>query len=176
MGKSKNDFMQDRENESFASQLLSDDAASYQADLRAGFTALSNRFEYDVDQYEAGNISAIDLAVKFKNEIDIMTTQIENRKSWLDEAKREIANEADQYGKAGYHGLVFTVQTRSTNSYKNIDAWLNAEKTKKEVEAKAKLALQLIEKGIEPLDANTGELLPIPEVTVTSYLKTDKAK
>ena len=176
MGKSKDLFMQDREEESFASQLLKDDAVSYQHDLMAGFTALSNRFEYDVDQYEAGNISAIDLAVKFKNEIDIMTAQIENRKSWLDEAKREIAGEADGYGESGYKGFVFTVQTRSTNSYKNIDAWLNAEKTKKEIEAKAKLALQLIEKGIEPLDANTGELLPIPEVTVTSYLKTDKAK
>ena len=176
MGKSKDLFMQDREEESFASQLLTDDATSYQADLRAGFTALSNRFEYDVDQYESGNISAIDLAVKFKNEIDVMTTQIENRKSWLDKAKREIANEADQYGKSGYKGLVFTIQTRSTNSYKNIDAWANAEKTKKEIEAKAKLALQLIEKGIEPVDANTGELLPVPDVTVTSYLKTDKAK
>ena len=176
MGKSKELFMQDREEESFASQLSRDEAASYQADLRAGFTALSNRFEYDVDQYEAGNISAIDLAVKFKNEIEIMEAQVKNRKAWLDETKREIASEADGYGKDGYKGLVFSIQTRTTPNYKNIDAWVNAEKTKKEIEAKAKLALQLIEKGVEPLDVTTGELLPIPEVSVTSYLKTDKAK
>lgn len=176
MGKSKDLFMQDREEESFASQLLTDDAASYQADLMAGFTALSNRFEYDVDQYEAGNISALDLAVKFKNEIDVMVAQIVNRQSWLDEAKREIANEADQYGKAGYHGLVFTVQTRTTYNFSKVQEVAKLKADIKELEEKGKLALKLIEKGIEPLDANTGELLPIPEVTVTSYLKTDKAK
>ena len=176
MGASKNDFINDREEESFASQLLSDDAASYQADLMAGFTALSNRFEYDIDQYVNGNISALDLAVKFKNEMDIMTIQIENRKAWLDEYKSTIAGESEGYGKSGYKGLIFTVQIRSTPSYKNIDSWVKADDLKKQIEAKAKLALQLMEKGIEPVDAQTGELLPVPEVKISSFLKTDKLK
>lgn len=176
MGKSKDLFMQDREEESFASQLLSDDAASYQADLRAGFTALSNRFDYDIDQYENGHISAIDLAVKFKNEIETMEAQVKNRKEWLDEAKREIANEAEGYGKEGYKGLVFSVQTRTTYNFSKVQEVAKLKADIKELEEKGKLALKLIEKGIEPLDVNTGELLPVPEVTVTSFLKTDKAK
>ena len=176
MGKSKDLFMQDREEESFASQLLSDEASSYQADLIAVFTALSTRFEYDVDQYEAGNISAIDLAVKFKNEIEVMEEQVKNRKAWLDETKREIASEADGYGKDGYKGLVFSIQTRTTYNFSKVEEVAKLKADIKELEEKGKLALKLIEKGIEPVDANTGELLPVPEVTVTSYLKTDKAK
>lgn len=176
MGANKNDFMQDREAESFASQLLHEDALQQELDLRAGFTALSIRFEYDVDQYENGNISALDLAVKFKNEMDIMSTQIENRKAWMEEKKHSIAVESVGHGKAGYKGLIFTVQRRTTPSYKNIDSWVKADNLKKDIESKAKLALQLIEKGIEPVDATTGELLPIPEVKMSSFLKTDKAK
>lgn len=176
MGANKMDFMQDRESESFASQLLHEDALQQESDLRAGFTALSNRFEYDVDQYENGNISALDLAVKFKNEMDIMSTQIENRKAWLDENKSTIAGESEGHGKSGYKGLIFTVQIRSTPSYKNIDSWVKADELKKKIEAKAKLAMQLMEKGIDPVDAQTGELLPVPEVKISSFLKTDKAK
>lgn len=176
MGASKNDFMNDREAESFASQLLHEDALQHESDLRAGFTALSNRFEYDIDQYENGNISALDLAVKFKNEMDIMSTQIENRKAWLDENKSTIAGESEGHGKSGYHGLIFSIQTRTTYDFSKVNDVAKLKADIKELEEKGKLALKLIEKGIEPVDAKTGELLPVPEVKISSFLKTDKAK
>lgn len=138
--------------------------------------SFTDAFQYQAEQYENGEKSAADVWLEMKSEIDALQAQIDIREAWKKENQTAIADEFEKYGKAGYKGYTATIQNRTTMNYKNIPAWQDAEQMKKEVEAKAKLAYQFRQKGMEPIDANTGELLPEPEVTVTSFLKTEKVK
>lgn len=137
---------------------------------------MMDAFQNIVDDYDNGNISAAEAWLVFKSDIETLTRQLENRKAWGEENKNAIADEFEKYGKDGLHGYTAKIQTRTTLSFKNIPEWNDAEKLKKDVESKARLAHQLRQKGMEPVDANTGEILPEPEVSVTSFLKTDKVK
>lgn len=126
-------------------------------------------------QVEDGNISAIEIAVQFKNEMDFLNQLSEERKSWLNENVDAITDEAEQYGKAGFRGLVFTKQTRETKSFKHIPAWQDAEKTKKDIEAKSNAAYLMVQKGGLNVDEN-GEEIPLPEISRSSFIKAEKAK
>lgn len=140
------------------------------------FMQMQEEFLDTCDEFENGNISALDCAVMFKNDNDYFEQLINERKSFLDENKQEIESESSQYGKEGYKGFIFSVQQRKTLDFKNIAEISNLKEKIKDIESKGKLALQLIEKGVEPLDVTTGELLPVPEFKVTSFIKIDKVK
>jgi hypothetical protein len=128
------------------------------------------------DKYENGNLTALDVATKFRQENDYFETMINMRKSWMDEYREEIADESEQYGRDGYNGYIWGLQSKKTYDFKSIPEWLNAKNKLSEIEEKGKLALQLQAKGIEPVDSETGELLPIPQVKQTTYLKCEKSK
>ena len=128
------------------------------------------------DDYECGNISALEVATEFRKDNDYFETMMNMRKSWMDEYRDEIVDEAEGYGREGYNGFIFSTNTKKTYDFKSVPAWLEAKNKLTEIEEKGKLALQLQEKGIEPVDAETGEILPIPQVKLTSYLKCEKAK
>lgn len=140
------------------------------------FIEMQEEFLETCEEFENGNISALDCAVMFKKDNDYFEQLINERKSFLDENKQEIESESSQYGKEGYKGFIFTVQQRKTLDFSKIPEVSNLKNKIKDIETKGKLALQLIEKGVEPLDVTTGELLPIPEVKVSSFIKIDKAK
>lgn len=140
------------------------------------FMQMQEEFLNTCDEFENGNISALDCAVMFKKDNDYFEQLINERKSFLDENKHEIESESSQYGKEGYKGFIFIVQQRKNLDFKNIAEISNLKDKIKDIETKGKLALQLIEKGVEPLDVTTGELLPVPEVKVTSFIKIDKVK
>lgn len=140
------------------------------------FDEIDNSFIRNAELYDNGEKSAADVWLEMKHEIDFLTSKIEERKEWGDQNRNAIADEFEKYGKEGYKGYKAVIQSRSTMSYKSIQQWADAEKTKKEIESKAKLAYQMQQNGLEPIDGSTGELLPLPEVTQTHFLKTEKVK
>lgn len=126
-------------------------------------------------QVEDGDLSPIDCAVTFKEEMDFLTTLAEERKVWLNENVDSITNEAAEYGKDGYKGFVFTKQYKETPSFKHIAAWNQAENAKKAIETKSKLAWKMVQNGGLNVDEN-GEEIPLPEIKVTSYIKAERSK
>lgn len=126
-------------------------------------------------QVETGDISPLDCAVQFKQEMDYLNQLSEERKSWLNENVDAITGEAEGYGKDGYNGLIFTKQTKATPSFKHIPAWIEAEQKKKEVESQSKAAWMMVQKGGLNVDEN-GEIIPLPEFSYSSFIKAEKVK
>lgn len=127
------------------------------------------------EEYENGNIGALECASEFREEMDYLTALSEERKAWMNENVDAITDEAEAYGKEGYKGKIFTKQTKTSYSFKHIPAWKKLETEKKDLEAKSKLALKMVEKGGLNVDEN-GEEIPLPEVSVSSFIKVEKAK
>lgn len=126
-------------------------------------------------QVEEGNLPALECAAEFKEEIDYLNALAEERKAWLNENVDEIVNESEQYGKDGYHGLIFTKQVKETPSFKHIPEWVEYESKKKAIEEKSKLAYKMVQKGGLNVDEN-GEEIPLPKIKVTSFIKSTKVK
>jgi hypothetical protein len=168
MGYSKEIFMQDREEEFFGTEKT-------ETGIFNAYEKISDKFVIDAQNYEDGNLSALEVALKMRKDVESLETQMNLRKTWIDENKVEIDNEATKYPE-GYKGYKIILQSRTTLSFKNIDGWKALDASKKEFEAKSKLALQMIQKGIPNVDAETGEEIPLPEVSVTSFIKFEKVK
>lgn len=135
----------------------------------------NQQLETEANQVTEGELSALDLAVKYHNETKALEEQIAKRKDWLMQNLDAITNQAEEYGRQGYKGKIFTKQTKRTLSFKHIPQWQEFEKQKKALEEKSKLALMMVEKG--GLNVNeTGEEIPLPEVSYSSYLKIDKVR
>ena len=140
------------------------------------FEQMQEEFLNTCDNYENGDISVIDCAVMFKQDNDMLEQLISERKSFLDENKHEIETESESYGKEGYKGFIFSVQQRKTLDFCDVEEISDLKQKIKDLEEKGKLALKLLEKGIEPVDVNTGELLPVPYVKTSYFIKIDKVK
>lgn len=126
-------------------------------------------------EVEEGNLSPIEAAVQFKEEMDYLNQLSEDRKTWLNENVDAITNEASQYGKDGYKGFVFTKMYRENPSFKHIPDWSKAEKQMKAIEARSKLAYKMVQNGGLNVDEN-GEEIPLPEVKVSTFIKAEKIK
>lgn len=162
MGKSKNDFMFDRESE------------FYEPIRNSPFEVLSDKFVTEMQEYEDGNIDALETAIKMRKDYERLEMQMNMRKTWLDENKESIESEASKYPE-GFKGYKVGLQTRETKSFKNVAEWVKLEQAKKDFEAKSIAALNMVRKGGLNVDEN-GEEIPLPEITVTSFLKFDKVK
>ncbi|WP_312306467.1 hypothetical protein [Chryseobacterium sp.] len=127
-------------------------------------------------QVEEGDLSPIEVAVQFKQEMDYLSQLAEERKTWLNENIDAITDEAEQYGKNGYKGFLFTKQYRETLSFKNIPEWQELYNEQKKVESKSKMAWMSVQNGLPNVDHETGEEIPLPEVKVSTFIKTEKVK
>lgn len=134
------------------------------------------RFLNLADDYDCGNTSALEVAIEFRKDNEYFEQLMNMRKSWMEEYKDEIVDESEQYGRDGFNGYIFTKQSKRTYDFNNVSEWIQTKQKLAEIEEKGKLALKLQEKGIEPVDAETGELLPIPQVKQTTFLKCEKSK
>ena len=166
MGANKNLFMQDREEEFFGFEERTGFIDPYQL--------ISDQFVTDAQEYEDGNLSALEVALKMRKDYEKLEIQMNLRKTWFDENKEAIENESSKYPE-GYKGYKVVMQTRPSYDFKNIDEWKVLEKAKKDFEAKSKAALLMVQKGGLNVDADGAEI-PLPEVKITSFLKFDKAK
>lgn len=126
-------------------------------------------------EVEEGNLSPIEAAVSFKEEMDYLNQLAEDRKTWLNENVDAITNEAGQYGKDGYKGIIFTKMYRETPSFNHIPDWSKAEKQMKAIEARSKLAYKMVQNGGLNVDDN-GEVIPLPEIKVSTFIKAEKIK
>lgn len=139
------------------------------------FMQMQEEFLKTCEEFENGNISALECAVNFKREMDYLNQLSEDRKNWLNENVDSITDEAEGYGKDGYKGFIFTKQPKATPSFKHIAEWVKAEKAKKEIEAKSKTAWLMVQKGGLNVDEN-GEEIALPKFNYTSFIKVEKAK
>ena len=165
MGASKKIFMQDREEEFF----VNSKTKSFNP-----FEFLSDKFVNEIEDYEDGNIDALEMAILMRKDYERLEIQMNLRKTWIDENKRSIENEASKYPE-GYRNYKVSVQTRTTFNFKNIEAWKSLENAKKEFEEKSKMALNMVQKGGLNVDIN-GEEIQLPEINVSSFIKFDKIK
>lgn len=91
----------------------------------------------------------------------------------LDKCVKEIEeialDEAEKYDKTFTQGnYIFERRSgRKVYSFKNIHEWKQANDRQKAIEDLAKKAYSMYEKGTHPVDSETGEVLPLPEVKNT---------
>jgi hypothetical protein len=115
---------------------------------------------------EYGDRSAFDGLI----ELEVYRKQLDNAlaliKGFKDTFNDQLASASTEY-KDGYKG--YKIETRSggrTFVYKAIPEWADAEKSKKEIEAKYKSMFLAIEKGnVNANISEDGEILPLPEIT-----------
>lgn len=140
---------------------------------------LYEQFQYEFiercQQVEEGDLSPIEVAVQFKEEMDYLSQLAEERKTWLNENVDAITDEAEQYGKNGFRGFLFSKQYRETASFKHIPEWNSLENKKKALEQKSKLALRMVQNGGLNVDEN-GEEIPLPEIKTSSFIKAERLK
>ena len=142
---------------------------------KAIYEQMQEDFINHCEAVENGDLSFIDCASKFREEMDYLNELADHRKSWLSEYADQITNEAEQYGKQGYKGRLFLKQSRTTYSFSHIPAWQDLENQKKAIEEKAKSALLYVQRGGLNVDEN-GEEIILPQVKVSSFLKVEKVK
>ena len=115
---------------------------------------------------ESGDLRAFDALI----ELEAYRKQLDNAlalvKAFKDQFSDQLAEASTEY-KDGYKG--YKIETRSggrTFVYKDIPEWADAEKSKKEIEAKYKSMFLAIEKGnVNANISEDGEILPLPEIT-----------
>lgn len=164
MGANKELFMQDRESELY----------EVQSSTHNPLDQLSDAFLKQADEYDNGNIDALETAILMRKDYEKLEIQMNLRKTWIDENKESIESESSKYPE-GFKGYKVSIQTKSTPNFKSIPEWIKLEKDKKDFEAKSKLAYQMVQKGGANVDAD-GVEIPLPEMSVTSFIKFDKVK
>ncbi|MGE8528478.1 hypothetical protein [Chryseobacterium rhizosphaerae] len=127
-------------------------------------------------EVEDGNISPLEAAVNFKEEMDFLNQLADEIKVWLNENVDSITDEADHYGKNGYKGLLFSKQYRETASYKHIPEWQKLYNEQKKIESRSKIAWIGIQNGMPNVDEETGEEIPLPEIKVSTFIKVEKLR
>lgn len=162
MGKSKNDFMNDREAEFYSVESIN------------VFEQLSDTFLHQVDEYEAGNVDALETAVRMRKDYEKLEVQMNMRKSWIDEQKNEIESEADKYPE-GYNGYKIGTHTSAKYDYKGIPEWVELKAKLTAIETNAKETLKAVEKGQIVVDKDGCEVIPA-KVNRTYSVKFDKLK
>lgn len=176
MGANKNLFMDEREREqlSFAESLEFQERKEKVSEVKTGLNAMPKLLDLEIKEFEAGNISSLDLALKFRGYSEVFKSLNEKMDEWTKENRISISDEADKYPE-GYQGYKISLQSRETPNYKHIAKWIELEKAKKDFEEKCKLAFKLVQKGGLNVD-ESGEEIPLPVVKTTSFIKFDTVK
>ncbi len=115
---------------------------------------------------ESGDLRAFDALI----ELEAYRKQLDNAlalvKAFKDQFSDQLAEASAEY-KDGYRG--YTIEVRGgakTFVYKAIPEWIEAEKSKKEIEAKYKSMFVAKQNGNTNANiSEDGEILPLPEIT-----------
>lgn len=176
MGASKQTFIEQREIDdlNFAEQLAFEEKGEKCSTVQLGLNAMPELIDLEIQDFDLGNISSLDLALKFRVYSEVFKSLSEKMDEWIKENRISISDEADKYPE-GYKGFKVKLQSRTTMNFKNIQIWEDLEKAKKDFEDKSKLAFALVQKGGLNVDEN-GEIIPLPESTTTTFIKFDKVK
>lgn len=172
MGRSKDLFMQDRESDIFETEnpFFNEPKKSHSDP----FESLNNAFISQMEDYEDGNVDALETAIKMRKDYERLEIQMNLRKTWFEENKESINNEADKY-PAGFKGYKIGTHTSTKYDYKNIPEWVNLKAKLTEIESNAKETLKAVEKGKTVVDEDGCVLIPA-KVNRTYSVKFDKVK
>ena len=162
MGANKNDFMQDREYE------------LYEPIRNNPFDQLTEKFEKEMQEYEDGNIDALEAAIKMRKDYERLEVQMNLRKTWLDENKESIESESSKYPE-GFKGYKIGTHTSAKYDYKGIPEWVDLKAKLTAIETNAKETLKAVEKGQIVVDKEGCEVIPA-KVNRTYSIKFDKVK
>lgn len=164
------------ENDDFWNEINESERIDYQLDFRSGLTAGNYVFEADTKKFDNGELSAIDLAVKFKEENDILENLISQRKNKLNEIMQSIIEESESFGKDGYKGFRFSSSSREMFDYSTNPKYTELKGQIKDIEDLMKSAYKNSLKGLAAATKDGEEvILPIVSKTTPS-LKTDRVK
>lgn len=132
MGANKDLFMDEREREqlSFAESLEFQERNEKVSEVKMGLNAMPGLIDLEIKEFQDGNISSLDLALKFRGYSEVFKSLSEKMDEWIKENKMSISHEADKYPE-GYHGYKVVLQSRETSSFKNIPQWVALEDAKK---------------------------------------------
>ena len=124
-----------------------------------------------VQQVLDGNENPLEIYAIFKD----LQKHLDNA---LKEIQDNVQDEAEKYEKNFTLGnYIFERRAgRKIMSYKKIEEWAKIDKERKEIEAKAKLGYSMYEKGLDAFNPETGEVLPLPEVSYSKDVLIVKTK
>lgn len=97
-------------------------------------------------------------------------------KAWKSENINDLEQDSKDYPD-GYGGYTFEFRNGGKMyNFKNIEEWTKKSGELKDLEEKYKAAFNLKLKGVEPIDSETGEIIPIPIITYRASSVVLKAK
>ncbi len=140
--------------------------AHYESYWHQYFQEMEDDFLSKTQEFDEGNISAIDLAVQFTLERKELERLDNQRKEWLSENVDSIINEAEQWGKEGYKGFRFSNSSRPQYSFDTNPQYVQLKSELKAIEDKMKAAYMNLNKGLMNVSSE-GEEIPLPKVTYT---------
>ena len=120
-------------------------------------------FQNGCENVENGEISTLDLAVRFTKERAELQHLDTMRKEWLSENLESILNEAELHGKEGYRGYLFSETSIPKYDYSTSEEWVSLNKKIKDLEDLMKTAWKNTGKNIANATLD-GEEIPLPIV------------
>lgn len=123
-----------------------------------------------------GNVERLRALVALHNMQKEAENVIKEIKAWKSERFNELEQDSKDYPD-GYGGYTFEFRNGGKMyNFKNIEEWTKKSEELKDLEGKYKAALNLKLKGVEPIDSETGEIIPIPIITYRASSVVLKAK
>lgn len=130
------------------------------------FNEMEDDFLRSIERTEEGEISHLDLAVKFAKESEILEKANKMRKDWQNENLESILNEAEKYGKSGFKGYLFSNSSRVNYKYDTNPRWIQLKDEMDEIATQMKMAYVATGKNL--INATfDGEEIILPKVEYT---------
>ena len=109
MGANKDLFMDERERDqlSFAESLEFQERNEKVSEVKTGLNAMPELIDLEIKEFQDGNISSLDLALKFRGYSEVFKSLSEKMDEWIKENRISISHEADKYPE----GIVLTDST-----------------------------------------------------------------
>lgn len=128
------------------------------------FIQMQDALVNDISRVENGEVHLLEATIELRKQKAFHEQMIENIKSFESENFNEIEVQAKEYQNE-YKGSTFEFRNgRKTFDFKGIEEVEIAKDNAKEIEAKYKAAWEMKQKGLAPVDEDTGEVLQVPTV------------
>lgn len=125
---------------------------------------LKDKFLKIIEQVESGDINYLDATIEVRKMKLELNELLNNLNAFESEYYNEIEMEAQEYQNE-YKGAKFEFRSgRKMFDFKGIDEVDKANQRLKEVKQKYQSAWENNQKGLAPIDAETGEILNLPIV------------
>ena len=108
------------------------------------FYEMQSEFLSRIDEVENGDLSPLQLATDFKEEMNWLEQLQNERKSWLNENRWTILDEADNHNGI-FGGFKFSTHTATKYVYSGIPEWQELEDRKKQIEKQEEIQEEKIQ-------------------------------